>query len=86
MAMIRQVFKEEGMSHTWKVQTHQDQKGETGEEQSQEHAHPFPLSWPVTGIALLTLHIVSCAMGVSICKELIILLLDGPSCREVSDS
>jgi hypothetical protein len=39
--MIGQAFLEESLSSAWKVQTHQDQKGKTGGEQSQEHAHRF---------------------------------------------
>jgi hypothetical protein len=42
--MIRQVFREESMNHTWKSQTQQDQKWQTSEEQSQEHAHHFLIS------------------------------------------
>jgi hypothetical protein len=39
MAMIRQAIGEERMSREWKVQTQRERKGETGEQQSQEHAH-----------------------------------------------
>jgi hypothetical protein len=38
--MIRRAFREESMSHTWVFDWYA-QKGETGEEQSQEHAHHF---------------------------------------------
>jgi hypothetical protein len=42
LAMVRQLYGEESMSHTWKFQTsRQKKKGETGEEQSQEHAYDF---------------------------------------------
>jgi hypothetical protein len=41
LAIIRKAFGEESMSCTWKIQTYRDGKGETGEEQSQEHARNF---------------------------------------------
>jgi hypothetical protein len=43
--MIRQAFGEESMGHTqvfeWHAQFMAHQKKQTGEEQSQEHAHHF---------------------------------------------
>jgi hypothetical protein len=47
--MIIQVFGGEGMSHTWKVQTHKTEKGEIGEV-SKTEACPSPL-FDVKGIA-----------------------------------
>jgi hypothetical protein len=42
LAMIRQALREESMSHTLNVQTHQDRKkGEEGEKQRQEHGYHF---------------------------------------------
>jgi hypothetical protein len=41
LAMVRQAFCEEKMSRTRKVKLTETEKGETGEEQSQEHAHHF---------------------------------------------
>jgi hypothetical protein len=42
LAMIIQAFGEESMSRTWKAQNYRNRKkGETGEKQSQEHAHDF---------------------------------------------
>jgi hypothetical protein len=38
---MRQVFGEESMIRTWKVQLTETKKGKTDEEQSQEHAHHF---------------------------------------------
>jgi hypothetical protein len=39
--MIRQGFREESMSRTRKSELSETEKGETVEEQSQEHAHNF---------------------------------------------
>jgi hypothetical protein len=44
--MIRQAFGEESMSHTWvsemkRANSLETEKGDTGEEQSQEHLHNF---------------------------------------------
>jgi hypothetical protein len=39
--MTRQAFEEESMSHSLKSKQTETEKGETGEEQSQEHAHHF---------------------------------------------
>jgi hypothetical protein len=44
--MIRQAFREESMSHTRVFDilcSGQTEKGKTGEEQSQEHAHNFDI-------------------------------------------
>jgi hypothetical protein len=42
LAMIRQAFGKESISRTGKVRTYRDRKkGDTGEEQSQEHTHHF---------------------------------------------
>jgi hypothetical protein len=37
----RQAFREESMSRTLKIKLTETAKGETGKEQSQEHAHHF---------------------------------------------
>jgi hypothetical protein len=41
LAIIRQAFGEESMSHTQKSKLTETKKGSTGEEQSQEHVHHF---------------------------------------------
>jgi hypothetical protein len=41
LAMIRHAFGEESMSHTRKCILTKSEKGETNEDQSQEHAHYF---------------------------------------------
>jgi hypothetical protein len=41
LTMIRQTLGEENKSCTQEVQPSRDQKGETGEEQSKEHARHF---------------------------------------------
>jgi DNA-directed RNA polymerase specialized sigma subunit len=41
LAIIRQVFGEESISYTQKVQTHGDLKILIGQEQIQEHTHNF---------------------------------------------
>jgi hypothetical protein len=41
MAKIRQAFREESMSTTWRVNLTSTENGKTAEEQSQEHARNF---------------------------------------------